>query len=349
MKRVARPLLASVVVIAVAAVAWLAYRANDIPALDVHASAFPAPGAHHTPPFRVTFLGVSTLLFDDGHTAFVTDGYFSRHRFGRVVLTPLEPDTAAIDSALTRLGVDTLDAVIVTHSHFDHALDSATVAHMTGAVLMGGPSAMQVGEGHGLTEADMRPVRGGERFNLGDFSIHVFDALHAPGDRAPGRIKEPVPMRAHATRYRTGEPIALLVEHSGTRVLVHGSAGFVPGMYDGHQADVVYMGIGDLDKQGTDGIEAYWETLVAATGARRVVLIHWDDFFRPLDRPMRPMPRLFQNLDAVMPVLYRLKQRDGVELVLPRVWETIDPVVGLDPIAEDSHLPLRLTPLRDHN
>ena len=34
----------------------------------------------------------------------------------------------------------------------------------------------------------------------------------------------------------------------------------------------------------------YWTETVRAVGARRVVLIHWDDFFRPLSKPLRALP-----------------------------------------------------------
>ena len=51
----------------------------------------------------------------------------------------------------------------------------------------------------------------------------------------------------------------------------------------GAEADVAYLGVGQLGIQSDDYIETYWRETVRATGARRVVLIHWDDFFRPLD------------------------------------------------------------------
>jgi L-ascorbate metabolism protein UlaG (beta-lactamase superfamily) len=64
---------------------------------------------------------------------------------------------------------------------------------------------------------------------------------------------------------------------------------------------------------------------VAAVGARRVVLIHWDDFFRPLTEPMRALPYAADDLDVSMRVLSRLAERDGVGLHLPTVWQRADP------------------------
>ena len=57
---------------------------------------------------------------------------------------------ARVDGCLARVGVTRLAAVVPVHTHFDHALDSALVADRTGAQLVGGESAANVGRGHGL-------------------------------------------------------------------------------------------------------------------------------------------------------------------------------------------------------
>ena len=72
-------------------------------------------------------------------------------------------------------------------------------------------------------------------------------------------------------------------------------------------------------------LDAYWRETVRAVGARAVVLIHWDDFFRPLDRPLRALPYAGDDLDHTMRVLTRLAADDGVRLSLPTVWRPEDP------------------------
>ena len=41
---------------------------------------------------QVRFAGVSTLVFDDGETAVMTDGFFSRPRFSKVAFLKIAPD-----------------------------------------------------------------------------------------------------------------------------------------------------------------------------------------------------------------------------------------------------------------
>lgn len=108
-------------------------------------------------------------------------------------------------------------------------------------------------------------------------------------------------------------------------LLIVGSAGFVAGALSGSRADVVYLGVGQLGVQPERYLLDYWAETVRTVGARRVVLIHWDDFFRPLHKPLRALPYAVDDLDVSMRVLRRLAEQDGVALHLPTLWQRADP------------------------
>jgi L-ascorbate metabolism protein UlaG (beta-lactamase superfamily) len=299
------------------------------PRLDRYATWFGVPTA--TGRLSVMFLGVSTLLLDDGDSAVLTDGFFSRPPLRRVVLGRIAPHGARIGAALTRAGLDgrRLDAVVPVHTHFDHALDAAVVAERTGATLLGGRSAAHIGRGHGLPSDQLRVVVTGERVACGAFTLTFVESAHCPPDRFPGAISAPVVPPVRAAAYRCGEAWSLLVEHaSGRTLLVQGSAGFVPGALTGHRAEVAYLGVGQLGLHDDAYLTSYWQETVRTVGARGVVLIHWDDFFRPLDRPLRALPYAGDDLDTTMRVLRRLAERDDVRLHLPTLWRREDPWTG---------------------
>ena len=73
-----------------------------------------------TPHWRSTWLGVSTLLVDDGTSAVMTDGFFSRPSLLDVGLRRLAPSASRIDFCLNRAKVNRLAAVLPVHTHFDH-------------------------------------------------------------------------------------------------------------------------------------------------------------------------------------------------------------------------------------
>jgi L-ascorbate metabolism protein UlaG (beta-lactamase superfamily) len=294
------------------------------PDLARYADRFDVPGA--TGEFGVTFLGVSSLLLSDGRSAVLTDGFFSRPGLLAVALRRIAPDPARIDGVLARAGIDRLDAVVPVHTHYDHALDSPVVAERTGALLAGGESAANVGRGLGLPEERIRVVTPGETVPFGSFRLTWVESEHCPPDRYPGPITAPVAPPARARAYRCGEAWSLLVEHdSGRTGLIQGSAGFVPGALAGHRAEVVYLGVAQLGLLDEDYLRGYWAETVETVGARRVVLIHWDDFLRPLTRPLRALPYAGDDLDVTMRVLGDLADRQGVALHLPRPGRREDP------------------------
>jgi L-ascorbate metabolism protein UlaG (beta-lactamase superfamily) len=288
---------------------------------------FDVPQAGPAAPLTVTWAGVTTLVVDDGSSALMTDGFFSRPGLAAVGLGRISPSAARIDGSLERLGVDRLEAVLPVHTHFDHAMDSAVVAQRTAARIVGGTSAAQVGIGGGLSRDRVIVATPGEPIALGAYDVTLVEAEHCPPDRFPGVITAPVAPPVRASAYKCGEAWSTLVHHrpSGRRLLIIGSAGFVPGALAGHRADVVYLGIGQLGVQPERYLVDYWAETVRAVGARRVVLIHWDDFFRALTKPLRALPYAGDDLDVSMRVLSALAADDGVPLHLPTLWQRADP------------------------
>jgi L-ascorbate metabolism protein UlaG (beta-lactamase superfamily) len=288
---------------------------------------FDAPEADADAPLTVTWAGVTTLLVDDGSSALMTDGFFSRPGLATVGLGQIAPSASRIDGSLERLGVDGLEAVLPVHTHFDHAMDSAVVAQRTGARIVGGASAVQVGIGGGLTEDRLVVATPGEAITLGAYDVTLVEAEHCPPDRFPGVITAPVMPPVRTSAYKCGEAWSTHVHHrpSDRRLLVIGSAGFVPGALAGYRAEVVYLGIGQLGIQPKHYLVDYWTETVRAVGARRVVLIHWDDFFRPLNKPLRALPYAGDDLDVSMRVLAALADDDGIPLHLPTLWQRADP------------------------
>lgn len=300
------------------------------PDLAPYARFFDAPSATSQSPVTVIWAGVSTLLVNDGTSAVLTDGFFSRPALPSILLGKLAPSLPRIDGSLARLGVDKLEAVLPVHTHFDHAMDSAVVAERTGARLVGGTSTAQVGAGGGLAPDRIVTVTPGEAVTLGAFQVTLFESEHCPPDRFPGTITAPVVPPVKASAYKCGEAWSTLVHHrpSDRSLLIVGSAGAVPGALDGQHAEVVYLGIGQLGLQSEQYLESYWADTVRTVGARRVVLIHWDDFFRPLHKPLRALPYAGDDLDVSMRVLTRLAERDAVSLHLPALWQRADPWVS---------------------
>lgn len=332
-------LLIGVVLLGVVAAAGLAWLLRQHPPVEPWADLAwdqPAPPM----PLRdgavsVTWLGVATLLIDDGHTAILTDGFFSRPDKMQTFFGKVEPDLALIDQGMRRSGLDRmgtrLAAVIPVHSHYDHAMDAPVVARRTGALLLGSASTAQIGRGWGLEERQIRVARLGETFSFGAFRVSLLAGRHAPTGFTGGEVTLPLKPPARATDYKEGQSYAIVVEHSGRRMLIMGSAGFEPGALKDVRADVVLLGIGSLGPRDDAYRQAYWREAVHGVGARRVIPIHWDDFWIAPDPPFKPMPPPLDRFDVSMAFLREQAKREGVQLRMPLQCKPMDVWAGLPP------------------
>jgi L-ascorbate metabolism protein UlaG (beta-lactamase superfamily) len=269
-----------------------------------------------TMPVTVTFLGATTLLLDDGRTQLLTDGFFTRPRLLRVGLGRIAPDPEAVRAGLVRAGVERLGAVLVGHSHYDHALDAPEVCRQTGALLAGSASTLQVGRGWGLPEEQMRAIVLGETLTFGNFHVRFFPSSHSRPLRYPGVITSvPVPP-VRASAFREGGTYAILIEHPAGNILVNESAGYMSGALDGVQAQVVMLSVGSLSRNRKER-EAYFRETVLAVGAKMVVPVHYDNFFQRLAFESRLMPGTRLGLKWLA---RRVEREDGMKLVRLTPW-----------------------------
>ena len=77
----------------------------------------PLPAADGASELRVTFVGATTLLVDDGRTRLLVDPFFSRPGVVRCAVGKIGLHATTIDACLRRLGVERLDAVVASHAH----------------------------------------------------------------------------------------------------------------------------------------------------------------------------------------------------------------------------------------
>ena len=327
--RLVKAIGAAIALALLAIVSFLVIQASRRPPIEPYSS-LELPAASASSKVRVSFAGVSTLMFDDGETAFMTDGFFTRPSLPRTAFTRIETDERRVTAGLERLGARKLAAVVVMHGHYDHAMDAPAVARKTGALLVGDESVMYVGRGAGLEPNALRKVAAGDAIELGQWRLTFIPSRHAPtpySDGAVGeRIDHALAQPARATAWREGEVWSLLVEHrSGRSYLVQGSAGYVEGALRGRHADVVFLGVGAAGKQPESYRAKLWNEVPKAIGARIVIPIHWDDFWHGSDEPLRAMPLLFDDFSATMAQFQRLAAADRMQLRLAPAFVPFDP------------------------
>lgn len=243
----------------------------------------------------VRFTGTSTLLFSDGTTSWMTDGWFTRVSPLRLLVGEIEPDLEAIETGLKHNKVDRLAAVFVLHSHFDHAMDAPEVARRTGAVLLGSESTANIARGWGLPEEQIHVLAEGRAISLGAFTLTPIPSRHFqfPDAGMVARaldnpdIRKPLVPPVKAFDYRLGAVYQLHVSHPQGTWLIVGSAGFLAGALAAYDADLVFLGVGGLGSQSDEYRQQYWRETVARVRPSRVIPIHWDSLTGPIEGPLR--------------------------------------------------------------
>ena len=186
------------------------------------------------------YLGTAGWQIDDGSTTLLVDPYLSRINgppppgvsqyaspgdarpvYGWDDIAT--PDVESVDSK-----VKAAEAILVTHTHYDHVLDVPHIALKTGATVVGTESTQNVMRAYGVPESQLITVRGGEDYEFGGFSVKVIPSLHSALDHkhyfssatAPPGLKAPLTLRQI---HPEGGTLAYLVRLNGHQILAFGS------------------------------------------------------------------------------------------------------------------------------
>jgi len=236
------------------------------------------------PGLEVEWLGVSGYRISfEGQTLFV-DPYLSRVPFGDLLRRRAAlPDPAALDRFVHAPGE--VVGVLVGHTHFDHAVDAPAIARRFGCRAYGSDSLLALMGLHGLAErtVEVEPYR---TYELGPFEVSFTPSTHSKlllglavpydGDLTCEHLDALSP-----AAYRCGQVWGISIEVAGLRFYHQGSANLIDEAIRERGVDVFLAGVA-----GRGFTEDYWQRIIPRLDPKVVVPTHYDNFFRPLGRPM---------------------------------------------------------------
>jgi L-ascorbate metabolism protein UlaG (beta-lactamase superfamily) len=253
--------------------------ATSVPEEVYHREARPVK-----PRLAVQWLGTAGFRIVSGEHHFWIDPHLSRHSIGELVRGPITPKRDLVERA-----VDVAHAVAAGHSHFDHALDVPAVALLRGARVYGSIDTLNYCRGSGVSEEQLREIRGGEDLTEGPFRLRPVLSRHSAVFLGrvpfPGRIERPLSPPFRASELRVGTVFGFHLEAEGSSVYHIGSADLVESELRGLRADVVLC-----CTVGRQYTERYTARVLDALRPRVVIPCHWDQFWRPLSAPARQIP-----------------------------------------------------------
>lgn len=231
---------------------------------------------------EVRWLGVAGFALSYEGTTVLIDPYVSRVPFADMVRRrTVLPSRPLIDRWVPRA-----DAVLVGHTHFDHALDAPEIARRDGATVYGSTSAQHLMGLYGLADQAVT-VEAHRPYEIGPFEVTFVPSVHSKlvlglkvnggGELTCEHVGDLCPQA-----YNCGQVWGIHIAVGGATLYHQGSADLLDDEVRHRDVDVMLCGV--AGRQFTPG---YLERILPKLEPRTVVVTHHDDFFVPLGRPQK--------------------------------------------------------------
>jgi L-ascorbate metabolism protein UlaG (beta-lactamase superfamily) len=231
------------------------------------------------PTVELRWLGVAGFALSCAGTTVLVDPYVTRLGLGDFVRRRVvRSDLAAIDRYVPRA-----DAIVLGHTHFDHALDAPAIARRDGAMVYGSLSAKRLMAMHGMADRAML-VGPHQQVEIGPFTITFVPSVHSKlllgrtipsgGEITCEHVGELTPQA-----YCCGQVWGIHIEVDGATIYHQGSADLLDDEMVHREVDVFLCGIA-----GRQVTPDYVPRILGTLEPKTVVITHHDDFFVPLDQ-----------------------------------------------------------------
>jgi L-ascorbate metabolism protein UlaG (beta-lactamase superfamily) len=273
-----------------------------------------------SPSVELRWLGTAGFAIRHaGHTVLL-DPYVTRASLRECIFGKLSPNLDLIARYTPEA-----DAIVVGHTHFDHALDVPAIAQTTGARVFGSRSCTTLCRASDVPVPQVVDVESELAFGsvvheVGPFRLEFYPSAHSPllAGRVPfpGEISdcESVPLRAH--RYACGAVFAVRVVVAGRSFLHLGSAEIAETRLRRAEGSRLL-----LCTAGWQSSARFAERVMRAVSPSAVILSHWDNFFTPLDQPAQALPAM--EMERLRDALRQSDPRLSVD-TLPRLsWVAV--------------------------
>jgi L-ascorbate metabolism protein UlaG (beta-lactamase superfamily) len=231
------------------------------------------------------YLGVSGYEISDGINTVLLDPTPTRPLPLALLKGPIDSDDAIATTWCPKA-----DLILVNHTHFDHALDVASIAKRTGAQIWGSQSTVNLALSRGVNPEQTKVVHAGDSLIFKGFKIDVVNSRHTDiagiSNPMSGTIS-PTAGPLYFWEYTIDETLAFRLEAHGTSIWWHPTSTFSTGELHALEATNLIVGV--------TGEKATPEKALAIFGEAKPMRIfptHYDNFFQPIKKGLAKMPEL---------------------------------------------------------
>jgi L-ascorbate metabolism protein UlaG (beta-lactamase superfamily) len=250
------------------------------------------------------WLGVAGIDLGCPGRRIVFDPYFTRVSMRGMLFSRLYSN-----ATLIRRYLPTCDAIIITHSHFDHLMDAAEAAHQTGAVVYGSPNTCRILRAQGLPPKQVVEIHPGAVLDFYPIKVTAFAQRSHPFVAGFGMqsLPENLELPLHARDFAMDFGLSFLVECGGLRFLTEGCSN--PG--EPGRVDILFTSPLNPGENEVATVRTFLDNYQP----RVVIPVHCDDMWFPLDAPARGQFALTGRLLPPLARFYPQRFKDLVESI----------------------------------
>lgn len=252
---------------------------------------------------RFRWLGVQGIELEaDGHVLMI-DPFVTRPAFRYLFFGRPSPNRDLIIEKLPRC-----DDVLVSHTHWDHAMDVPDLLRHTGATAWGSPNTCALLKVSGISPKRIREIKVGNELALGPFWVKVCAAEHTPLPFFPlsGTLRADIHPPLRLRDYLMDDCFSFMISVHKRRLA------YCPA--HGQPTDVLLTGIHNR--------RAEVASLLRNAQPKLIIPLHWDNLFRPLSRPIRGLARSSTRLRHFAQLVTETLPQ--CQVLIPEIFRTYD-------------------------
>ena len=262
------------------------------------------------------WLGVSGYRMSYEGSAIFIDPYVSRTPLRNMLLRRSAlPDPAILKRTIYDREDAKVEAVLVGHTHFDHAIDAPEIARHFSCKAYGSASLQSLMKLHGAADLAVN-VAPNKTYELGPFEVRFIRSRHSKlvlGRKVPfdGELTCDHLHGLTPGAYKCGQVWGIRIDVAGTSFYHQGSADLLDDELPSEPVDFFLAGVA-----GREVTPRYWERVLPKLDPQTIVPTHYDNFFTPLGADQKligrvKLERLPEEIGAV--------SRDATIAALPRI------------------------------
>ncbi|MCX8062501.1 MAG: MBL fold metallo-hydrolase, partial [Anaerolineales bacterium] len=162
------------------------------------------------------WLGVGGVQLRWGEEVLLIDPFLTRPSLRKVLFEPLVPN-----GELLQREVPHADAILITHAHYDHRMDTVEIIRQTKAVAYGSGNVIKLLRAQGIAGENLVFIQEGQRLEVGPFEIDVIKGKHIPIPFfSPTQLPQTIAAPRRVWRYQMDECFSFFIRNPRPSILI---------------------------------------------------------------------------------------------------------------------------------